>query len=115
MRGSAYVVVAARAVRIAVATSIAILLVAFLAVQSFTSRYGAADSPVVRDVRSSDDPMAEAVAQQESTGRTCSTRPSLTDVVLLQRATDDLVTVVTFGEALAESAERQGAIRRYCV
>lgn len=107
------VVVAARMVRIAAAVCAVGLLVGYLAVSSFSSRYGAT-TPMILDSKSSETALSTAIAAQESAGLSCSETPSLTDVVLFQRDGVDEVTILTFEQAIKASSAREGWIRRYC-
>lgn len=107
------VVVAARMVRIAAAVCAVGLLLGYVAVSSFASRYGS--TPMTLDSKSSETALSAAVSTQESAGLTCSEKPALTDVVLFQRDGEDKVTVLTFDEAIKASSAREGWIRRYCV
>ena len=113
MNGTSFVVVAARTVRIAALVCVAGLLVGYLAVASFASRYGAS-TPMVLDSKSDQTALSTAVAKQESAGLTCSEKPTLTDVVLFQRDGEARVTILTFDQALQASSAREGWIRRYC-
>ncbi|WP_332666997.1 hypothetical protein [Aeromicrobium sp.] len=108
------VIVAARMVRIAAIVCAAGLLVGYIAVSSFSSRYGAS-TPMILDSTSNETALSAAILKQESAGLTCTEKPALTDVVLFQREGKDEVDVLTFDEALEASGAREGWIRRYCV
>lgn len=58
--------------------------------------------------------LREAVALQQSRGLNCSPKAVLSDVVLFQRSDDQSVHVLTFDEALAAAAAKQGWVQRYC-
>lgn len=108
------VVVAARMVRIAAAVCAVGLVVGYLAVSSFASRYGST-TQMILDSKSSETALTSAIATQESAGLRCTEKPALTDVVLFQRDGEDKVTVLTFDQAIKASSAREGWIRRYCV
>ncbi len=113
MDGTSLVIVAARTVRVAAMIGVAGLLVGYIAVASFASRYGAS-TPMALDSKSDQTALSTAVAKQESAGLTCSEKPTLTDVVLFQRDGEARVTILTFDQALEASSAREGWIRRYC-
>ncbi len=113
MDGTSLVIAAARTVRIAAMIGVAGLLVGYIAVASFASRYGAS-TPMALDSKSDQTALSTAVAVQESAGLTCSEKPTLTDVVLFQRDGEARVTILTFDQALKASGAREGWIRRYC-
>ena len=116
MTFTSQVTTAARIVRTAALAMALSLLVGFVAVQAFVSRYGdPAATTVVLDASSGDTVLSAAIAVQESDGLRCSQKPSLTDVVLFQREVGAEVTVLTFDQAIEASAARTGWIRRYCV
>ncbi|MEV7397024.1 hypothetical protein [Aeromicrobium sp. NPDC092404] len=112
MTSTSYVFLAARMVRLAVLVGVAGLLVGYVAVSSFSSRYGA--TPMVLDSKSSETALSAAIATQESAGLACSKKPALTDVVLFQRDGKDTIDVLTFDEAIKASSAREGWIRTYC-
>jgi predicted lipoprotein with Yx(FWY)xxD motif len=113
MINTSHMFFAARMVRLAAAVCTAGLLVGYLAISSFTSRYGAS-TQMILDSKSSETALSTAVAAQESAGLTCREKPALTDVVLFQRDGEDKVTVLTFDEAMKASSAREGWIRKYC-
>src|SRR5689334_24574942 len=102
MNGTTLVVVAARTVRVTAMICVAGLLVGYIAVASFASRYGAS-TPMALDNKSDQTALSTAVAAQEAAGLTCSEKPSLTDVVLFQRDGDNRVTILTFDQAIKAS------------
>jgi hypothetical protein len=114
MTSTSYVFLVARMVRVAAAVCTVGLLVGYLAVASFSSRYGTS-TPMILDSKSSETALSSAVAVQESAGLTCSEKPELTDVVLFQRDGEDAITILTFDQAIRASSAQEGWIRRYCV
>lgn len=108
---STYARVAARLVRLAAAVCVVGLLVGYVAVSSFASRYGSA-SPVL-DTKSGM-ALSVAVLAQKSAGLTCVDEPGRSDVVLFQRVGAAEVTVLTYDDAMRASRAREGSIRRYC-
>lgn len=106
-------VVAARMVRIAATVCAVGLLIGYIAVASFASRYGTS-TPMVLDSKSSETALSNAVSMQESAGLSCSEKPTLTDVILFQREGEDEVAVLTFDQAIKASSAQEGWIRRYC-
>ena len=113
MIGTSHVIVAARMVRLAAAVCAVGLLVGYIAVASFASRYGTS-TPMILDSKSSETALSTAIAAQESEGLSCSEKPTLTDVILFQRDGAAKVTVLTFDQAIKASSAREGWIRRYC-
>lgn len=91
------------------------VLVAVLALQAFQARYGQPTVQVVTQADTQDVPLSVALEQQAALGRTCSDVPSMTDTVLYQATGSDVIAIVTFDRALAESAAGTGWIRGYCV
>jgi len=114
MISTSYVFFAARMVRLAAAVCTVGLLVGYLAISSFASRYGAS-TQMILDSKSNETALSTAVAAQESAGLACSNKPALTDVVLFQRDGEDEVAVLTFDQAMKASSAHEGWIRRYCV
>jgi hypothetical protein len=108
------VIVAARMVRVAATVCAVGLVVGYLAISSFASRYGSS-TPMILDSKSSETALSIAIAAQESAGLRCTEKPSLTDVVLFQRDGVEKVAVLTFDQAIKASSAREGWIRRYCV
>lgn len=113
MISTSQVVVTARVVRIAAMTVAIGLLVGFIAISSFSSRYGGAGSPVL-EVRASDTALAAAVLEQESAGLVCSDRPVPSQIVLFQPRGSATVQILTFDQAIKASSTRKGTIRSYC-
>ena len=113
MIGTSYVFMAARMVRLTAAVCTVGLLVGWLAISSFSSRYGAS-TQMILDSKSNETALSSAVAAQESAGLACSAKPALTDVVLFQRDGEAKVTVLTFDQAIKASSAREGWIRKYC-
>ena len=112
MISTSLVFVAARTVRRAAIVCAVGLLVGYVALSSFSSRYGTSTS-LTLDSKSAQTALSVAVSAQESAGLTCSPKPTLTDVVLFQRGRDE-VSVLTFDEAIKASSASEGSIRRYC-
>ncbi len=56
----------------------------------------------------------KAVVEQQAAGRICTTRPSMSDVVLFQYSVNQRVAVLTFDKALAASGQKLGWVQRYC-
>jgi hypothetical protein len=113
MISTSYVFFAARMVRLAAAVCIVGLLIGYLAISSFASRYGGS-TQMILDSKSSETALSSAVAAQESAGLACTEKPVLTDVVLFQRDGEDEVSVLTFDQAIKASSAREGWIRKYC-
>ena len=106
--------VLARVVRVAVA-SVAVGLLAALgalnpqtAVSSQPAPELPAPSPAVASL------LAQAIVHQESLGQTCQTDPELTDYVLFQFSGAEEIVVLTFNEALTQTALHAGWVRAYC-
>lgn len=114
MNSTLLVIAAARMVRIAAAVCAVGLLVGYVAVSSFSSRYGGS-TPMNLDSKSSETALSTAISAQETAGLTCSEKPALTDVVLFQRDGQDRIAVLTFDQAIKASSAQEGWIRRYCV
>jgi hypothetical protein len=114
MISTSHVIVVARMVRLAAAVSTAGLIVGFIAVSSFASRYGTS-TPMTVGTTSTESALSVAVLEQENAGLACTEKPALTNVVLFQREGDTEVGVLTFDEAIRASSAREGWIRRYCV
>lgn len=108
------VIVAARMVRVAATVCAVGLLVGYIAISSFSSRYSAS-TPMILDSKSSETALSTAIAAQETAGLTCSEKPALTDVVLFQRDGENRIAVLTFDQAIKASSAQEGWIRRYCV
>lgn len=114
--GSSHVAAAARIVRVSVLTFVATMIVAYVAVQAFSSHYGEARSPrTVVAVPAKDPALATAISAQVARGLTCREEPALTDTVLFQTVAETAVQVLTFEQAIAATGAREGWIRRYCV
>lgn len=114
MMSMSLVIAAARTVRvIAVACAVG-LVVGYIAISSFSNRYGAS-TPMVLDSKSNETALSTAIAAQKSAGLTCSEKPTLTDVILFQRDGESAISVMTFDEAIKASSAQEGWIRRYCV
>jgi len=58
--------------------------------------------------------LREAIRRQQALGRSCSSLPVLSDVVLFQRSKDLKVDALSFDEALRASATKSGWVQRYC-
>jgi len=114
MNSTLLVIAAARMVRIAAAVCAVGLLVGYVAVASFSSRYGGS-TPMILDSKSSETALSTAISAQETAGLTCSEKPTLTDVVLFQRDGQERIAVLTFDQAIKASSAQEGWIRRYCV
>jgi len=56
-----------------------------------------------------------AIRAQQAQGRTCREVPALTDAVLYQFAGADKIAVLTFDQAVRETARRSGWVRGYCI
>lgn len=110
-----YAVGAARAVRLASLVAAIALLVAFVAIRTFAAQYGEPASAVVLDSSVQNAQLAGAVALQEAHGLRCSQKPAMTDVVLVENALDQAISVMTFADAVTALAERSGSIRQFCV
>ena len=111
MISTSLVFVAARAVRRVALLCAVGLLLGYVAISSFSSRYGTASS-IVLDSKSAETALSTAVSAQESAGLSCSDKPTLTDVVLFQR--DGEVSVLPFAQAIKATSAHEGWIRRYC-
>ncbi|MBC7630003.1 hypothetical protein [Aeromicrobium sp.] len=114
MSGTCFIVTGARLLRITSMTFAIVLLIGFVAVQSFANQYGRPSGALVMDSGSTDTALLSAITLQESTGLTCSVTPVLTDTVLFQAVDGTAVQVLRFDEAIAASTAREGWIRRYC-
>ncbi len=113
---SSHVAAAARLIRVSALVFVATLLVAYVAVQAFASRYNA--PPSTRNVVSTPAThaaLAAAIVEQTSRGLTCRKEPALTDTILFQEVGRTDVQVLTFDQALAASSARTGWVRRYCL
>jgi hypothetical protein len=115
MKRTAYVVVVARLVRITAVTFAVAMLVGFVALQSFASRYGGSHQSMTMQPADANPALAAAIASQESAGRVCRDKPALTDTILFQRLGESTVRVLSFDQAIAASSAREGWIRSYCV
>ena len=113
MINTTYVFFAARMVRLAAAVCTVGLLIGYLAISSFASRYGGS-TQMILDSKSNETALSSAIAAQESAGLACSDKPALTDVVLFQRDGEDKVVVLTFDQAIKASSASEGWIRKYC-
>ncbi|KAA1397893.1 hypothetical protein [Aeromicrobium ginsengisoli] len=113
MISTSLVFVAARAVRrVALLCAVALVL-GYVAISSFSSRYGTSSS-IVLDSKSAETALSSAVSAQESAGLSCSDKPTLTNVVLFQREGRREVSVLTFDQAIKATSAHEGWIRRYC-
>lgn len=113
--GSAHLVAVSRLVRVSALTAVAILFVAYIAVQAFASHYNAVPSThKVVAQPASNAALAAAITEQVSRGLTCREEPALTDTILFQALEQSEVQVLTFEQAIAASSAREGWIRRYC-
>ncbi len=99
----------AHVVRLA-ATSLTVAVMAAVGMLQPTSATSA-DSTPAADLPAS---LSAAVDTQQSQGRTCQDAPTLTDTVLYQFAGSDQITVLTFDQAVRETARRSGWVRGYC-
>jgi hypothetical protein len=115
MIGTSYVVATARLVRIASVTFAIALMVGFVALQSFSSRYGEPHQSLVLQTADANPALTAAISSQESAGRVCREKPALTDTILFQRLGESKVRVLSFDEAIAASSRREGWIRSYCI
>lgn len=115
MDRTSYIVAAARLVRVTSVTFAVALLVGFVALQSFASRYGGSHQSMVMQTANANPALTVAIASQESAGRVCREKPALTDTILFQRLGESTVRVLSFDEAIAASSAREGWIRSYCV
>lgn len=115
MIGTSYVVATARVVRIASLTFAVALMIGFVALQSFASQYGMPHESLVMQPAGANPALTAAISSQESAGRVCRETPTLTDTILFQRLGESKVRVLSFDEAIAASAAREGWIRSYCV
>lgn len=112
---SSHIAAAARLVRVSALTLVAILFVAYVAVQAFASHYNV--TPTTRTVVAEparNTALAAAIAEQTALGLTCREEPALTDTILFQAVEQSTVQVLTFEQAIAASSAREGWIRRYC-
>ncbi len=113
--GSSHIASAARLVRVSAMTFVAVMFVAYVAVQAFASHYS--ETPSTRTVVAApakNPALAAAIGDQISRGLTCREEPALTDTILFQAVGESAVQVLTFEQAIAASSARQGWIRRYC-
>ncbi|MCW2751239.1 MAG: hypothetical protein JWR83_2349 [Aeromicrobium sp.] len=115
MNGTSHVVAAARLVRVMSLTFAVALLVGFVALESFANQYGAPHQSVVMQTADANPALTAAISSQESAGRTCREKPTITDTILFQRLGESQVRVLSFSEAIAASSRREGWIRSYCV
>ena len=91
------------------------LLVGLVALRAFEAGYGSQVAGVVTQADTDSAQLMDAIERQRALGRSCSRTPALTDVVLYEALDTDVVTVVTFDQALSRSSAGAGWIRRYCV
>ena len=113
--GSAHLAAVSRVIRVSAMTFVAILFVAYVAVQAFASHYN--EVPTTHTVvaePASNTALAAAISEQTSRGLTCREEPALTDTILFQAVSQSEVQVLTFEQAIAASSAREGWIRRYC-
>ena len=113
--GSAHLVAMSRLVRVSAISAVAILFVAYVAVQAFASHYNAVPTTRTVVAQSAANPaLAAAIKEQVARGLTCREEPALTDTILFQALEQSDVQVLTFERAIAASSAREGWIRRYC-
>lgn len=105
----------ARVIRVSALTFVAVLFVAYVAIQAFASHYSAVPSTrAVVAQPASNVALAAAITEQTARGLTCREEPALTDTILFQALEQSTVQVLTFEEAIAASSARTGWIRSYC-
>lgn len=119
MKRTDAVVASSRYIRTVVAMSVAALLPVILGFQLFTSHLGQSSRDILDAGRCGDGCVASSrvlamVADLESRGMTCRTKPALTDDVIFEWRNQD-VRVVDFGAALTASSGGEGWMRQYCV
>ncbi|WP_332645190.1 hypothetical protein [Aeromicrobium sp.] len=113
--GSAHLVAVSRLVRVSAMTAVAVLFVAYIAVQAFATHYNAVPSTrTVVAQPATNTALAAAISEQVARGLTCREEPALTDTILFQAVAQSEVQVLTFEQAIAASSAREGWIRRYC-
>lgn len=113
--GSAHLVAVSRFIRVSAMTSVAVLFVAYIAVQAFATHYNAVPSTRTVDAQPASNPeLAAAISEQVARGLTCREEPALTDTILFQDVGESKVQVLNFEQAIAASSVREGWIRRYC-
>ncbi len=113
--GSSHIASAARLVRVSALTFVAMMFVAYVAVQAFSSHYSEVPSTRTVVAEPAKNPaLAAAISEQVSRGLTCREQPALTDTILFQAVAQTEVQVLTFEQAIAASSAREGWIRRYC-
>lgn len=115
MVGSSHLAFAARLIRVSALTFVAMMFVAYVAIQAFASHYN--EPPSTRTVvaePATNPELAAAITEQVSRGLTCREEPALTDTILFQVVDQGAVQVLTFEQAIAASSARSGWIRRYC-
>ncbi len=113
--GSAHLVAVSRFVRVSAMTFVAVLFVAYIAIQAFASHYNAVPSThTVVAQPATNTALAAAISEQVARGLTCREEPALTDTILFQAVGQSRVQVLTFEQAIAASSAREGWIRRYC-
>lgn len=104
----------AHAVRL-VGTSLVVALMAALGVLQPTPPTSATDAGPSAPTPDLLAALNAAIDAQQAQGRTCRDAPGLTDAVLFQFAGADRITVMTFDEALRQTASRSGWVRGYCI
>lgn len=113
--GSVHLVAVSRIVRVSAMTFVAVLFVAYIAVQAFATHYNAVPSThAVVAQPATNTALAAAISEQVARGLTCREEPALTDTILFQAVGKSEVQVLTFEQAIAASSAREGWIRRYC-
>ena len=113
--GSAHLVAVSRFVRVSAMTFVAVLFVAYIAVQAFASHYNTVPTTRTVDAQpAANTALAAAISEQVAHGLTCREEPALTDTILFQAVAKSEVQVLTFEQAIAASSAREGWIRRYC-
>lgn len=115
MISTSYFVASARLVRITALTFAVVLLVGFVALRSFAAQHRAPHGALAMQTAGANPALTAAISSQESAGRVCREKPTLTDTILFQRLGESTVRVLTFDEAIAALSERSGLIRSYCI
>ena len=114
------VVASSRYIRLAVATCVVAAIPAILGFQLLASHVGQTSRDVVNAGECQDQSCVQSpavnrvVADLESRGLLCRTKPGLTDSVVFEWKTTE-VTVVDFATALEATSNNEGWVRRYCM
>ena len=114
------VVASSRYVRIVVATCVLATIPMILAIQLLTSHLGQTSREVVTASACQDESCVQTpavrrtVAELESRGLECRTKPGLTDSIVFEWKTTE-VTVIDFATALRASSNSEGWVRSYCM